>query len=146
MKRDVSSLGARIRSLRQTKGMSLGDLGAEIGISKGYISQLENGEDVNPTLVVLLAIAKALGTTLADLLEEPKTRARVEIPSELPSGLRELVDERRKSGDPLDQDTVFWLAGAQFRGDRPESKQDFEYLLRSLKSSVSGIDEPRRKK
>ncbi|MDB4954686.1 MAG: Helix-turn-helix domain [Myxococcales bacterium] len=126
--------------------MSLGDLGAEIEISKGYISQLENGEDVNPTLVVLLAIAKALGTTLADLLEEPKTRARGEIPSDLPSGLRELMDDRRKSGDPLDQDIVFWLANAQFRGDRPETKQDFEYLLRSLKSSVSGIDEPRRKK
>lgn len=146
MKRDLVGIGARVRTLRQAKGMSLGDLGVEAKVSKGYLSQLENGEDVNPTLDVLLAIAKVLGVTLADILQEPKTRTRVEIPDELPAGLRELVDEKRKAGNALDQETVFWLAHAQFRGDRPATKQDFEYLLRSLQTSVRGDDEPPRRK
>jgi transcriptional regulator with XRE-family HTH domain len=115
------------------KAISLTELADRLGISKGYLSSLETGGDVNPTVDILFKIAKGLGVTLADILGQPKTKAKPAIPTELPEGLRDLIEERRRTGAPLEDTTVFWLAQAQFRGRRPTTKQEFEYLLQSLR-------------
>ncbi len=132
MKRDLKSLGTRVRNARLTKGLSLTDLAEKSKISKGYLSLLENGGDVNPTFDVFLKIAKALDVTLADLLGAPKVQSRPAIIAELPAGLRELLEERRRAGRPLDEETIYGLAHANYRGRKPQSKSDFEFVLQTL--------------
>ena len=61
-------LGARIRYLRQQKGLSIEDLSLEAEINRNYLGDLERGTR-NPTLIILNKIAKALEVDLAVLFE-----------------------------------------------------------------------------
>ena len=61
-------LGARIRYLRQQKGLSIEDLSLEADINRNYLGDLERGMR-NPTLIILNKIAKALDIDLTTLFE-----------------------------------------------------------------------------
>ena len=61
-------LGARIRYLRQQKGISIEDLSLEADINRNYLGDLERGMR-NPTLIILNKIAKALDIDLTTLFE-----------------------------------------------------------------------------
>jgi transcriptional regulator with XRE-family HTH domain len=54
------SFGMMLRQARLLVGISQKELGARIGIGRGYISQLENGLK-NPTLVRCARLFRALG-------------------------------------------------------------------------------------
>ncbi len=129
MNQDLQALGTRVRNARLAKGLSLTDLAAKSGVSKGYLSALENGDDVNPTLDIFFKVAKALDVTLADILDMPKAKQKSAIPANLPSGLRQLIEARLRAGTPLDEETIHGLAHANFRGRRPRTKADFEWVL-----------------
>ncbi len=64
----LSQLGKRIAYLRKKKGMSQLDLSIETGISKSYISDLENGRR-NPSVLLLQRIASSLGVSLEKLFQ-----------------------------------------------------------------------------
>ena len=135
-KPDIEEIGRRIRAARLAKGLMLGELADLVGISKGYMSQLETGTPgANPTLEVLKRIADELDVTIADLLGAPKTQARLEMPEDLPAGLLELVAEYRKAGKPLDRSVVVWLANAKYRSSGPKKKEDYRLLLHVLRGS-----------
>ena len=55
-----------IRVWREHRGMTLGQLGARAGLSKGYLSDLEKGKRAGP-VETLQAIAGALGVSLEEL-------------------------------------------------------------------------------
>lgn len=61
-------IGARIRILRQSKGMTLQALADECDIEKPNLSRIENG-NTNPTIKSLWKISNALGVKLKDLLD-----------------------------------------------------------------------------
>ena len=61
-------VGKRIRELRRQRGISLRDLARRSGVSKAYLSQLENDPDRKPSVDVVLRVAAALGVGLADLV------------------------------------------------------------------------------
>jgi transcriptional regulator with XRE-family HTH domain len=103
------------------------------GLSKGYLWQLENGKEPNPSLAILTKIATALGTTVADLLGQPAVRARQEVPENLPRGLKELLDDERRKGTPVRDDIARALAQLKARGS---SKHDWAYLYRFLKQAL----------
>lgn len=54
--------GRLLRTARQVAGLSLSDLSARTGLSKGYLSKLESGQDGarNPSRATLVALARAL--------------------------------------------------------------------------------------
>lgn len=54
--------GQLLRTARQVAGMSLTDLSERSGLSKGYLSKLESGQDGarNPSRATLVALARAL--------------------------------------------------------------------------------------
>ncbi|PCC45176.1 helix-turn-helix domain-containing protein [Brevibacterium aurantiacum] len=54
----VEYMGALIRSLRESAGMTLTDLSRMAGVSQGLLSQIERGRG-NPAYLTLLKIAKA---------------------------------------------------------------------------------------
>lgn len=76
-------VGEAIKAKRKEKKLSLTNFAREVGISPGYLSQLENGKKNNPKLEIMLKIAKALDIEIDMLLgleQEPEVHAR-RIPS-----------------------------------------------------------------
>ena len=70
---EESKVGAHIRELRARRGISLTELGRQVGVSKSQISQIERGAS-NASIPVLRAIAKALGVPLFTLFVDDDSR------------------------------------------------------------------------
>ena len=64
----LGQLGMRIAYLRRKKNISQLELSVRSGVSKNYISDLENGRR-NPTIEVLQKIANGLGVSLEKLFQ-----------------------------------------------------------------------------
>jgi transcriptional regulator with XRE-family HTH domain len=65
---NMKNFGKRIRELRIEKGItSQMSLANKIGTDRTYIGGIERGER-NPTFEIIEKLAKALGTTLSDLM------------------------------------------------------------------------------
>ena len=128
-KLDLEKLGERIRFLRQGKGWSLADLMGRSGVSKAYISDIENAAAGKPNIQYVYSIATALGVTLDELLEDaaPTSRQRRRR-EELPPGLA-LLQEQLKLSDH----EVETLARINFRGNRPKDAEGWRFLLEALK-------------
>ena len=125
------NLSQKIRKLRKEKGFSLNKLAEIAGISKAYLSQLENNVSKQPSAEILFKIATALGTTIADLLEKP-VRVYSDDFQEVPDGLRELIDERGETLDIREED-VKMLMSIRYRGNQPETPEDWEHILRTIR-------------
>lgn len=63
----VPGVGARVRALRDSMGLSLRDLAQRCGVSAPMLSQVERGE-TSPTLATAEKIATGLGLSLSQLL------------------------------------------------------------------------------
>src|SRR3954452_14714816 len=63
----ATSVGPRVRALRDAMGLSLRDLAERSGVSAPMLSQVERGE-TSPTLAVAGKIAAGLELTLSQLL------------------------------------------------------------------------------
>lgn len=58
-----------LKQLRKQRGLSQCELAVSIGVSQGAVSQWESGA-AKPTVENLVAIAKALGCKLDDLIDK----------------------------------------------------------------------------
>ena len=67
----AAKVGARIRALRQERGLSMSKLGAASRVSKGSLSGIEAGRAV-VTIATLARIARGLGVTTAHVLTFPE--------------------------------------------------------------------------
>ena len=63
-----SAFGARLRSLREAKGLTLQQVADAAGCTKAYIWELEKKPGQRPTAERIQAIAKILGITMEDLM------------------------------------------------------------------------------
>ena len=64
---EPTSIGARVRALRESMGLSLRDLAARTAVSAPMLSQVERGE-TSPTVAVAARIAAGLELSLSQLL------------------------------------------------------------------------------
>lgn len=62
-------IGATVRRLRNSMGLTLGDIAKRSSISAAMLSRLENG-DVSPSLETLAAVTAALGVPLSNLFSD----------------------------------------------------------------------------
>ncbi len=69
-------VGAEARRWRQTRGLTLAQVGERSGLNIGYLSQIENGKAV-PSLDALAAMARALEVPIAWLFLESAPEPRV---------------------------------------------------------------------
>jgi transcriptional regulator with XRE-family HTH domain len=60
------AFGKRVRDKREAKSLSQEDLADLAGLDRTYISGIERGLR-NPTLLISVKIAQAMGTTVEDL-------------------------------------------------------------------------------
>jgi transcriptional regulator with XRE-family HTH domain len=131
---EQASLGARIRRLREERGLSLGELEAASGVTKGYLSQLESGKAMNPSVLSANKIAQGLGVRLTDLLGEVEMDS---APSEhLPAGLHEFITRAESSGLSVSADDVQMLLGIRYRGRQPATAEDWALLFDLIKRIV----------
>lgn len=65
------TIGQRVRAARSSQGMSLAKLATLTGLSKGYLSRVENGERTLDRRRTLLDVADALRVPVADLTGQP---------------------------------------------------------------------------
>ena len=61
-------MGIRLKVLRKERGINQADLAKKVRVTQAYIAMLERGRE-NPTLDVLQRLAKALKTTVGELVE-----------------------------------------------------------------------------
>ena len=62
-------LGSKVRELRQTKHYTLQDVAAKTGLSKPFLSQIEN-DHVVPPVATLLKLARAFNVGLAHFFQD----------------------------------------------------------------------------
>lgn len=123
-----SEFGTRLRTYREERGLSLSGLADRTGLSKGYLSSLENNhEPRRPSADVLYTLANELGVTMSDLMG----RRLLTSPSEsVPESLVEFAKQ-----DGLNQADVAMLASIQFRGEQPRTASRWRYIYQSIRNS-----------
>jgi transcriptional regulator with XRE-family HTH domain len=97
MKIDVKEIGARIKEVRDRKGLKQGDLGQLLGVQGPAISKYEKGLQ-DPGTIALVKIAEFGNVTLDWLItgKEPTVKDQVaEAPAEYIRGQALSEDERR---------------------------------------------------
>lgn len=130
------TVGGRVRRFRQERGMSLSQLAETAGVSKGYLSGLENDPFARrPSATTLYAVADALGVTIADLLGR---RLLSSAAVQIPASLREFAAEAN-----LPEADVQMLASIRFRGEQPRTKDRWRYIYTAIRTSEP-LDEPSR--
>ena len=68
MKSESAKLGKNLKRIRTEKSITQGDIVRKLGVSRSFISNIENGK-TNPTLSTITNIAKALGVSSVELLK-----------------------------------------------------------------------------
>jgi len=63
----LEKFGENLKTLRIAKGLTLEQLAFEADIELSQVHRVEKGK-INPTLTTLIALAKGLGITLAELV------------------------------------------------------------------------------
>lgn len=122
---------ARLKQLRESKGLSVTRLAHLSGISQPYLRQIELGIKKNPSAEVLQRLAATLGVTVADIMG-----ISVEIPKEslrgVPKSLKEFARKRGKAVG-LRQEDIEVLRRIHFRGRHPGKEEDWELIFLLLK-------------
>ena len=94
----MAHIGDNIKRIRKESGVSQQELAERCEISKSQISRLESGEQTNPQIQTIVAIATALGASLEEIVygESAETmtylsKAIEELPEEDKAALKKLI-------------------------------------------------------
>lgn len=133
------TLAERLRTLREEKQLSLDELATKASISKTYLWELEKDAlgAKKPSADVLLRLAKALSTTIGDLLSQPVVRVKERHVDILPS-LQDFSERMKNLGTPLNETDLRDLAVMKFRGGQPETADEWHQLYLTLVNTVRG--------
>lgn len=126
-------LAKRITELREKAGLTMDELAKNAKISKTYLWELEKDEAgaKKPSADVLLRLAKALSTTIAELLSLPTVKIQNQT-VEIPAGLLQLQERLLTLGTPLTERDLRDLASMRFRGGQPRTVDDWNQLYLTL--------------
>ena len=97
----VGVFAARLREVRLSRGLTQADLANRAVVTPTYIAKLE-GAKVAPGIDLVARLAKALGTSIADLLPEEGMQDSLPL-------LKEQVGKLSKAMDAADRDTLLML-------------------------------------
>lgn len=139
MASDAKAIGRRIKRYREDKSMTAAQLAERAGISRSYVSELENGkgDHKRPSAQVMYKIGKALGISMSELLGQPLITESPTRPS--PSLQQFARDHKIPDAD------VEMLASIRFRGDAPQTAERWEFIYNAIRASAS-MDPQRRRR
>lgn len=92
----MATVGERIKDIRERLHLTQEELAGRSGVSKGFLSDVENGKS-NPGAAYLLRIANALGASVDYLLKGEEAEAQVATPVVIPQELSKVAEELRLS-------------------------------------------------
>ena len=149
---DVKRVGRRIAALRragEADELSLSALALKADLAKSYLARIERGEIENPGLGTLASIAKALGVTVADLLEavgprrEREGSVRIQRAGDLerlrktmPASLVSFLKDAELKGEPIPDNLQRALALVEFRGRSPERSEDWKFIYDAMRMAL----------
>lgn len=125
-------IGQQIKRRREEQGLSLTDLARLAGISKGYLSEMENNPSARPSAATLFKIASALGTSVGELLGKSGPDSQ-SVNLDVPESLREFAEEAN-----LPDADIRMLAGIRYRGKPPKTVGDWRYIYESIRLRTEG--------
>lgn len=126
----ANGLGERIRQRRRDLGLKQAVVARRAGISPSYLCELETKEGVAVSAVVLQQLAQVLSTTAARLLDAPNVTADVS------QAVMPLSLQRARARFRLADDEVALLASIEYRGRRPQTDDDWLFLLLAIRRAV----------
>lgn len=131
----MATTGERIRQIREKRGMTQDQLSEAAGISKGFLSDVENNNK-NISSQALLRIANALGASVDYLLQgvvrESAQREPIVIPPELSSVAEEEGLSYNETLELLDAYNSV-VARRSGKSQRRFSKEDWKDLRKAIK-------------
>jgi len=127
---DQMTLGQRLRERRRELGLTLKQLSDATDLSIAYLSDVER-DKADPPTKTLVRIADGLRTTNDALLASVDEKSIV-TDEALPYGLRQLKDDA-DYGTDMDDEWLKTLMKVDYRGNRPQSKQEWLELHFFLK-------------
>lgn len=126
-------LGTRLRSLRMRKRKTLQEVSEATGLSRSFLSMLENG-DTGASVASLSAIAKSYGTSMRELLGAGlKEGSRLLRPddrrvAEMPNGVK--IAELAAGGHLMDPTLYYVPPHAGSGGYYSHQGEEFLYVLK----------------
>jgi len=124
------SVGWRIRQHREAEGLTLSELADKSGVSKSYLWNLENkAGHQKPSADTLYALARALGTTMSQLLGKSLLTDPVDTVDPTLDAFAQTV--KLSDGD------LRTLASINWRGDPPKTVERWRFVYDALKASRS---------
>jgi transcriptional regulator with XRE-family HTH domain len=131
----MATTGERIKQIREKKGLTQDQLAEAAGISKGFLSDVENNNK-NISSQSLLRIANALGASVDYLLQgatiEAADKAPVVIPPELSDAAEELKLSYAETLELLDAHKSV-VARRSSKSQRQFSVDDWKNLHKAIK-------------
>ena len=131
----MAATGDRIKEIRDARGMTQDQLADKAGISKGFLSDVENNKR-NISSENLLRIANVLGASIDYLLRgETKhaTREEVVIPPELSEVAEELNLSYAETLELLEAHRSV-IARRSAKGAKRFNAEDWKQLYRAIKN------------
>ena len=142
-------IGAKIKQMRNQKGLTQEELADRCELTKGYISQLENNLN-SPSIATLTDILSALGSNLSEFFnEEPEEKvvfSREEFIEKDSEGVlwNWLIPNAQKN--MMEPVLVELSEGVSTSGDVPHEGEEFGYVLEGKITIVLGSKHHRCKK
>jgi len=113
----LNTFGKRIRALREARGMSQRDAAKGMGVSSGFLAQLEGGTNDNPTIATVRKISEFYGVTVDVLI--PSDASLPDIKNRM---VREAVGDLSPEESEKTLDYMKFLKFTAKAGDRePEA-------------------------
>jgi len=127
---NLEQFGDRVRAARKAQEMKQAELADKVGISRTYLSQIEQGQARNLSLRLAQGLSEKLG------IELPKGGHVEGIEDvEIPSALKEFAEE-----EGLPEKDQRMLARIQYRGNKPSNAQQWRVLYSVIKATTGDDD------
>ncbi|MDQ7781237.1 MAG: XRE family transcriptional regulator [Desulfomonilaceae bacterium] len=141
----MDSIGSRLRTLRNSQGLSLKQVAERVGCTPSYLSMVENGK-LDPSASRLKKIADALGFTIIELFSEQSNGAEVVLRKEerqrvAVRGSKLLIEilVRQSPGKQIDARLAIVAPGGGSEGDYTHPGEEFGFIVKgTLELTVDG--------
>ena len=137
------SIGTKIKALRLKAGLTQVQLAQAAGILQGSLACYEQDRDI-PSAPRLIAIAKVLGTTAEELIDESSLPASAVEPKPLVHGnsTKALIQKLVEQLNPDHQKAVLAHVKALMKAEEAETLR----ATPSLKDTQKATDTPKRRR
>jgi XRE family transcriptional regulator of biofilm formation len=139
----ASAFGQRLRSWRTDRDLTLRHISETSGISIAYLSDLERGKLINPTLDTLTALAGALAVSLNELLgleNEETPTPKLSAPLEefrQSDAFRDAVAAEatrwRAEEEDIEQGWIDSLSAIRVARRSPKTASDFQFIFEAAR-------------